>query len=228
MIPGIFITGTDTGVGKTVITCGLLRALVDAGHTAIGMKPVATGGEATADGLRNADALDLLSQSRPQLSYAPINPCVYATPASPHIAARRDGSEVRLEPIAQAYSACRAAAEIVLVEGVGGWRVPLSESLQTVDLVRHLRLPVILVCALRLGCINHALLSAAAIVADGVELIGWIANALEPDYAYRAETIDTLNSRLPVPLLGVTAHYDPLDSGLVATALEVGVRKLIG
>lgn len=226
MIPGVFIAGSDTAVGKTVITCGLLRVLVKAGHTAVGMKPVATGAAGTPDGLRNADAVNLLAHSRPRLDYAQINPCVYAEPASPHIAARRAGCEVRLKTVGEAYSVCSAAAEIVLVEGIGGWRVPLSDSLQTVDLVRHLNLPVILVCGLRLGCINHALLSAEAILADGVEMLGWVANAVDPGYAYRAETIDTLSTRIEAPLLGATAWHEPLDPAMIDRALAAWERRL--
>jgi dethiobiotin synthetase len=226
MTPGVFLTGTDTEVGKTVISCGLLRALVNAGHTAIGMKPVAAGAATTPQGLRNADAVRLLSHSQPQLAYAQINPCVYAEPASPNIAARRVAQEVELEMVTTAYAACRAAAEIVVVEGIGGWRVPLSDSLQTVDLVRHLDLPVILVCGLRLGCINHALLTAAAIRADAVELLGWVANEIDPVYPYRAETIATLRSRIPAPLLAETFWREPLDVDIVALALGAVERRL--
>ena len=226
MTRGIFITGTDTEVGKTVITCGLLRALAKQGHTAIGMKPVATGAETTASGLRNADAAQLLANSNPKPAYPAINPYVYAEPVAPNIAARGTGGEVRLETVASAYSACSAAAEFVLVEGIGGWRVPLSDSLQTVDLVRHLHLPVVLVCGLRLGCINHALLSAAAIATDGVALLGWVANSIDPGFTYHAETIETLITRIPAPLLGVTAWHDPLDHDRIASALESGGPRL--
>ena len=223
---GIFITGTDTEVGKTVITCALLQVFHNAGRSALAMKPVAAGAQRTPDGLRNPDAQKLLAYSDPQLSYAEINPCVYADPTSPNIAARLAGESVGLEIIDTAYRACRAAAETVLVEGIGGWRVPLGDSLQTVDLVRHLDLPVILVCGLRLGCINHALLSAAAIVADGVTLLGWVANAVDPAYRYQTETIDTLKARIPAPLLGITAWHDPPEPGVIAPALEAGGRHL--
>ncbi len=220
MITSAFIAGTDTEVGKTVITCGLLRALNGLGRTAVGMKPVATGAESTSAGLRNDDALRLIANSHPKLSYTTVNPCVYKEPASPNIAASRMGEEVKLDVIEAAYRICRAQAEIVLVEGIGGWRVPLSDTLQTVDLVRHLDLPVILVCGMRLGCINHALLSAAAIVADGRRLIGWVANAMDPEYGFKTETINILCEGIPAPLLGVTAWHDPFDEAAITAALE--------
>ena len=227
MIPSAFIAGTDTEVGKTVITCGLLRVLNGTGRTAIGMKPVATGAEITSAGLRNDDALQLIANSKPKLNYSTINPCVYKEPASPNIAASRMGEEVKLEVIEAAYGVCCAQAEIVLVEGIGGWRVPLSDTLQTVDLVRHLDLPVILVVGMRLGCINHALLSAAAIVGDGERLIGWVANAMDPDYLYQTETIDILKEGIPAPLLGVTAWHDPFDAAAITAALEAGSGDLV-
>jgi dethiobiotin synthetase len=227
VITSAFIAGTDTEVGKTVITCGLLRALNGIGRTTIGMKPVATGAESTSAGLRNDDALQLIANSEPKVSYSAVNPCVYKEPASPNIAASRMGEEVKLDVIEAAYDICRAQAEIVLVEGIGGWRVPLSDTLQTVDLVRYLDLPVILVCGMRLGCINHALLSAAAIVSDGMQLIGWVANAMGPDYLYQTETIDILRQGIPAPLLGVTAWHDPFDAVAITEALEAGLDRLV-
>ena len=228
MIPAAFIAGTDTEVGKTVITCALLRMLINSGHTAIGMKPVASGAERTITGLRNDDALQLIENSKPQLSYGVINPCVYLDPTSPDIAAARMGLEVELSVIDAAYQKCRGAAEIVLVEGIGGWRVPLSGTLQTVDLVRYLNLPVILVCGIRLGGINHALLSAEAIIADGVTLLGWVANIIDPNHGFQTDTIDVLRRRMPAPLLGVTRRHDPIDGAAITDALSVGVKGLWG
>lgn len=226
MIASAFIAGTDTEVGKTVITCGLLRAFIDAGHTAIGMKPVATGADSTVAGLRNDDAVQLIANSEPKLCYDTINPCIYVEPASPNIAAARMGEEVELSVLEAAYDRCRADADVVLVEGIGGWRVPLSDSIQTVDLVRRLNLPVILVCGLRLGCINHALLSAEAIIGDGIALVGWVANTIDPSYQYAAETIDILVSRIPAPLLGVTTWHDPFDGDAITRALAAGALRL--
>lgn len=224
MIPAVFIAGTDTGIGKTAVSCGLLRLLSGRGYTAIGMKPVATGAYDTAEGPRNDDAIQLLKHSQPVLDYSTVNPFIFSAPASPNIAARHTAAEVTLAAIGTAYADCRRAADLVLVEGIGGWRVPLSETLQTVDLVRHLDLPVILICGLRLGCINHALLSAEAIAADGVRLLGWVANEVDPDYAYTAATIDTLEARMPAPLLGITPWQDPVDPDMIAQGLEVGTR----
>ncbi len=228
MIKAAFIAGTDTEVGKTVITCALLRTLIGAGHTAVGMKPVASGAEKTIAGLRNDDALQLIQNSKPKLSYDVINPCVYLEPTSPNIAAARMGAEVELSVIDNAFKACRAAADIVLVEGIGGWRVPLSDTLQTVDLVRYLKLPVILVCGIRLGAINHALLSADVILGDGVTLLGWVANVIDPTYSFQAETIDVLQQRMPAPLLAVTSRHDPIDGDAIDNALSPGVGRLWG
>ena len=228
MITDAFIAGTDTEVGKTVITCALLRMLIDAGHTAVGMKPVASGAEDTDAGLRNDDAIQLIENSKPKLSYDAINPCVYLEPTSPNIAAARMQAEVELFVIESAYKKCRAAADIVLVEGIGGWRVPLSDKIQTVDLVRHLNLPVILVCGIRLGCINHALLSAEAIIGDRVTLLGWVANIIDPNYGFQTDTIDVLHVRMPAPLLGVTSRHDPIDGDAISEALSAGVHSLWG
>lgn len=221
-----FIAGTDTEIGKTTVTCGLLRVLACNERSAVGMKPVASGAVSTPEGLRNEDALSLRAHSHPKLPYECVNPCVYREPASPHIAARRDGEVVTLNSISAAYAACSKAAEVVLVEGVGGWRVPLSDDLQTVDLVRHLKLPVILVCGLRLGCINHALLSAGAIVSDGVALIGWVANTIDPNYAYTNETVATLERAIPAPLIGVVPWQTSMDSDNIANAIRLGATRL--
>ncbi|MFT4580612.1 MAG: dethiobiotin synthetase [Gammaproteobacteria bacterium] len=224
----IFITGTDTEIGKTETTVGLLKSIARLNLTAIGMKPIASDAELTKDGLRNEDALQLLKFSNPQLDYSIINPYVFKDPTSPHIAAQLVKEEITLDTIVRAFEICQRSADIVLVEGIGGWRVPLSESLQTVDLVRRLKLPTILVCGLRLGCINHTLLSAAAIQSDGIQLIGWIGNVVDPDYAYRQETISTLQRRVDAPLLGITEWREPSDIDGIADDLEPLARHLWG
>jgi dethiobiotin synthetase len=226
VITSAFIAGTDTEVGKTVITCGLLRVLIEAGRSAVGMKPVATGAAQTAAGLRNDDAVCLIENSKPVLDYGTINPCVYLAPASPNISAAQMGLEVKLNLIEAAYNRCRAETDIVLVEGIGGWRVPLSDSIQTVDLVRILKLPVILVCGIRLGCINHALLSAETIIRDGLELVGWVANGIDPSYRYEAETVQLLRGQIPAPLLGITGWQNPLAIGAIAADLKAGATNL--
>ncbi|MFT4560728.1 MAG: dethiobiotin synthetase [Gammaproteobacteria bacterium] len=222
----IFITGTDTEVGKTVTTTGLLKSIARLNLTAIGMKPFASGAEATKHGLRNDDALQLLKFSNPKLDYSIINPYVFKEPTSPHIAARAAGEEITLDRIVHAFEICQHRADIVLVEGIGGWRVPLSENLQTVDLVQRLKLPTILVSGLRLGCINHTLLSADAILSDGIPLLGWIGNAIDRDYAYRHETIATLKQHIDAPLLAITEWCEGLDINKIADDLDPLAREL--
>jgi dethiobiotin synthetase len=200
---GIFIAGTDTGVGKTLVAATLLAALNAAGCRAVGMKPVASGCEQTPDGLRNDDAERLIAHSAGPLDYDLVNPYALAEPIAPHLAAADAETQIRLDPILAAFAALSTNADCVVVEGVGGWAVPLSPTLMQADLVRALNLPVILVVGLRLGCINHALLSARAIVDDGCALIGWIGNGIDPTMARVGENVAALRARLPAPCLGV-------------------------
>lgn len=206
MSRSVFIAGTDTGVGKTFVSCALLRALRAQGLRAVGMKPVASGCVLTPAGLRNDDALALIEASEPRPDYATCNPFAFVEAVSPHLAAATAGAEVALTPIEAAYARLAAGADIVLVEGVGGWLAPLSPTLEANALPRALGLPVILVVGLRLGCLNHAQLTARAIVADGCELLGWIGNAVDPAMERREDNLDTLRRLLPVPCLGVIDH----------------------
>jgi dethiobiotin synthetase len=206
MSAGVYVTGTDTGIGKTHASVRLLRALQLRGLRASGMKPVASGCRATPPGLRNEDAEALIAASSPAPAYADCNPYALAEPIAPHIAARRNHAEILLEPLCEAYRRIARGTDRVVVEGVGGWLAPLSDSLMQADLVRALQLPVVLVVGLRLGCINHALLSARAIVADGCRLRGWIANRIDPAMAAVDENIATLRGRIEAPLFGVIAH----------------------
>ncbi len=160
MSAGVYVTGTDTGIGKTHASVRLLHALQLRGLRASGMKPVASGCRATPPGLRNEDAEALIAASSPAPAYADCNPYALAEPIAPHIAARRNHAEILLEPLCEAYRRIARGTDRVVVEGVGGWLAPLSDSLMQADLVRALQLPVVLVVGLRLGCINHALLSA--------------------------------------------------------------------
>jgi len=216
---GLFVTGTDTGIGKTYASCALLHALHAAGHRASGMKPVASGCHATPDGLRNDDALALLAASNPAPDYALCNPFALEDAIAPHLAARAHGVEITLAPITQAYEQIARSADRVVVEGVGGWSVPLSDSLMQADLVRALELPVILIVGLRLGCINHALLSMRAIAADGCTLIGWIANRIDPSMASADANLETLQARIPAPMLGVLDHATDRTPARAAVAL---------
>lgn len=200
-----FVTGTDTGVGKTHVTALLLRALATEGKQVLGLKPVAAGCEASADGLRNDDALALMAASTVALPYAQVNPVALVAPLSPHIAAARESRRVRVNQLSGLVRGAimQGRADVTLVEGAGGWRVPLNDMETLADFARDLAVPVILVVGLRLGCLNHALLTAEAIRRDGLRLAGWVANAVDPHMEARQENIDTLRAALPAPLLGV-------------------------
>ena len=213
---GFFVAGTDTGVGKTLATCALLaRARAD-GLRATGMKPVAAGCVSTLDGLRNEDALALMAQSGVAADYATVNPIALPDPLSPHLAAARAGVAIDLAPAIAAYARLAAAADVVLVEGAGGWLAPLSDALAMNDLARRLALPVVLVVGLRLGCLNHAQLTVRAIAADGLRLAGWIGSRIDPHMACVDENVDTLRRRLPAPCLGVLPWAPGADPSTLA------------
>jgi len=203
---GYFVTGTDTGVGKTTVSCALLRAFAAQGHKVIGMKPVAAGVE-------NGKWLDveqLLAASNVNVTRQQINPYAFDPPISPHLAAQQAGREIDLTVIQQAYQTLSTQADRIVVEGVGGFLVPLNQHQTGADLAQALNLPVILVVGMRLGCLNHALLTAQAIKAAGLTLIGWVANCIDPQMLAVAENIATLEQRLDCPLLGVV----PFDLGM--------------
>ena len=205
---GIYVTGTDTGVGKTFASCALLAAWRANGLRASGMKPVASGCEDTAQGLRNDDALALIAASDPAPAYADCNPFAYAPAIAPHVAARLAQQPVSLDAIVAAHARIDAQADRVLVEGAGGWLAPFSDTLAQADVARALDLRVVLVVGVRLGAINHALLSARAIRADGCALAGWIANRIDPHMPYADDTIATIATRIDAPLLGTLAWND--------------------
>lgn len=218
----VFVTGTDTGIGKTYASVRLLRAHRALGRRAIGMKPIASGCRETSEGLRNEDADALIRASEPTPAYAECNPYALPLAIAPHLAAREAGIEIMIEPIALAYRPLAATADRIVVEGVGGWAVPLSATLMQADLVRALELPVVLVVGLRLGCINHALMTARAIVGDGGSLVGWIANRIDPAMASADANIETLRERIRAPLLGVIAHEpEPCGDGDIETWARV-------
>ena len=201
MSRGWFIAGTDTGAGKTRVSCLLLRALTAAGQIAVGMKPVASGCHSTESGWRSADALELITASRSSIDYADVNPYALVSACAPHLAAREMGVEIRTEHILNSFERLKKKFPWVVVEGVGGWRVPLGEALTMADVARALRLPVILVVGLRLGCLNHALLTVEAIQRDGRDLAGWVANVMDPAMTHVQENVQTLEKRIPAPLL---------------------------
>jgi dethiobiotin synthetase len=224
---GVFVAGTDTGIGKTVAGAALLAALNAGGHRAVGMKAVASGCAPSAAGMRSDDALLLIAQSAGSPDYTLVNPYALPEPVAPHLAARSAGVEIRLDPIVAAFAALCTNSDFVVVEGVGGWAVPLSHSLMQADMVRALELPVVLVVGLRLGCINHALLSARAIAADGCRLLGWIGNRIDPGMARADDNIATLHERLPTPCLGVLPHSDVPDPKALAGHLSTAVATLL-
>lgn len=220
---GLFITGTDTEVGKTVVSCALLTALAGAGHSAFALKPVAAGAESV-DGLwRNDDALALMAHASQPLGYDEVNPCLLRAPVAPHIAAEWEGCSLGLAPLLQH---CRAQATrrsgLMLVEGAGGWRVPLNEHENLSDLAIGLGFPVLLVVPIRLGCLNHAMLTAEAIRRDGLVLAGWVANMVRADYAPTEALIKTLNQSLAASCLGRLPWQDgfaPQGAGTLAASL---------
>jgi dethiobiotin synthetase len=226
MIDALFIAGTDTGIGKTVASASLLAALNARGRRAVGMKPVASGCTAGALGLRNDDAERLIAHSAGNPDYVQVNPYALPEPVAPHLAARAAGVEIGIEPIVAAFEALRGQCDVVVVEGVGGWAVPFSATLMQADLVRTLRLPVILVVGLRLGCLNHALLSARAIQADGCRLLGWIGNRVDPAMARADENLATLRERLPAPCLGALPFADDPDPRVMAGHLGAALAIL--
>ena len=199
---GVFVTGTDTGVGKTVAAAALVSALVARGVAVHPLKPIAAGARRGSGGYVNADTLDLLrSAGDPRLRPEDVTPILLREPMAPHIAARREHRRITLAPALAAFRRAQRGERFVVVEGVGGFKVPLSDRLDTVDLARALALPVVLVVGLRLGCLNHALLTAQAIDAAGLRLAGWIANAIDARMPVREENIEALERRLPAPLL---------------------------
>ncbi|TXG98031.1 MAG: dethiobiotin synthase [Nevskiaceae bacterium] len=208
----IFVTGTDTGVGKTYVVSMLLRQLRAAGVDACGFKPVASGCEDTPQGLRNEDALALQAASGGTEPYEALNPYALAPAIAPHLAARDAGVRVDCSRLDAAQAALAARHDLVLVEGAGGWQVPLNEAQTFADWVTARQWPVLLVVGMRLGCINHALLSADSI-ARGTRLLAWVANVLPPAMPYLDDNIATLRARLPAPLLGVipAGGSTPLD-----------------
>lgn len=214
-----FVTGTDTGVGKTWVSAGLMRLCAGRGLRTAGMKPVASGGANDGGLPANEDARCIFQQCTTAPAPEDVNPFTFAEPIAPHLAAAHEGRTVTLAPIEESFARLCAACDVVVVEGVGGWRVPLAPDLQTADLVRALQLPVILVVGLRLGCINHALLTAESVQADGVVLAGWVANRVDADYLYPAETVEYLSGTLPAPLLGDVPTLPRFDADQVAAAL---------
>jgi len=198
----IFVAGTDTGVGKTRVSVQLLRQAAAAGRRVAAMKPVAAGAQRGPDGWRNDDALALAAAANVALPYQLLNPCCLPLASSPHLAAAEAGVRIDIPGLVEAYRQIAAQSEAVVVEGAGGWLVPLDDTRTMADLAVALQLPVLLVVGVRLGCINHALLTAAAIRASGLTLAGWVANRIEPVFAGDQQYVQALRERLPEPCWG--------------------------
>jgi dethiobiotin synthetase len=218
---GYYVTGTDTGVGKTLVSVCLLHALRAAGKTAVGMKPVASGCVATDAGWKNEDALALQSASEPRPAYDLVNPYPLPDATAPQIAAARSGIIVALPPIVSAYQALAKIADAVVVEGVGGWLAPLADDLEQAQLARALELPVILVVDIKLGCLSHARLSEQAILGDGLRLAGWIGNAVSAEMDFSDEYFVLLRRALQSPCLGLLPHAPHAAAASLAAHLTL-------
>ncbi len=221
MSKGVFITGTDTGVGKTLVATALLHAWAQQGKRVAGMKPVASGAEQHGGDLRNADAVLLWALSNVPARYDEVNPYVFAPPVAPHVAAAATGCEINIDTISNTYCALSDRCERIVVEGVGGWYVPLSQHHTMADVAQNLALPVLMVVCIRLGCLNHALLTQKAIVRSGLKLAGWVANEADPAMERAAENIAGLIDRISAPLLAKLPYQAEPTAGASAAVLDL-------
>jgi len=215
-----FITGTDTGVGKTLVSCALLHGFAAQGKRVVGMKPVAAG---CADGGQHEDVRQLRAASNVLASGGQINPYCFVQAVAPLLAAQFTGVSINFARIVESFSELNAQADVVIVEGVGGFRVPLNPEQDSADLAEQLGLPVVLVVGMRLGCLNHALLTAEAIAARGLTLAGWVVNVPEAGMAMLKENIAALEQRIHAPLLGVVPCQAQPDARTVAGYLDVAL-----
>lgn len=215
-----FVTGTDTGVGKTLVSCALLYAMATQGRRVAGFKPVAAGCD---ENEHNEDALALCAAGTVPLACEQINPYCFAPAIAPHIAADFSGRRIELSYILNAYRELVAQVDEVIVEGAGGFLVPLNERQDGADLAKQLGLSVILVVGMRLGCLNHALLTMRAIAGSGLKCAGWVANVVEPGMPALQQNIDTLRVRIEAPLLGVVPYTKKPDARVLAELLDIGL-----
>lgn len=218
---GYFVTGTDTGVGKTLIAAALIHAFALAGSKVAGMKPVAAGAEFVDGCWLNEDVAQLLAAANVDAPLSMINPYVFAPPIAPHIAALEAGVKLAIEPVLAACNGLQKLAETLVVEGAGGFLVPLNDRQDMGDLAVALGLPVILVVGMRLGCINHALLTVAAIESRGLSLAGWVASVVDADMPRLEENLATLRQRIDAPCLGTVPHLASADFRQAAEYLQL-------
>ena len=222
MSSSYFIAGTDTDIGKTTIAAGLLYAARQSGLSTVAGKPVASGCIVSPEGLRNADALALLAECSVALTYEEVNPVAFEPAIAPHLAAREAGVALTVQSLLEPMRyLLNKGADFTLIEGAGGWRVPLADQSNLSDLAKALQLPVILVVGVRLGCINHALLTAEAIAQDGLQLAGWVANVIDGKTARLEENLATLAERLPAPCLGRVPRLKKPTAEAVAEFLHL-------
>ena len=224
---GVFVTGTDTGVGKTLAACALLHALARRGLRTAAMKPVAAGSTASATGLLNEDVAQLSAAATVNAPLALVNPYCFAPPIAPHLAADAAGVRIDIAAIVAAFRQLSAMADRTVVEGVGGFCVPLNTREDTADLAQALGLPVVLVVGLRLGCLNHALLTAQAIRARGLRLAGWIANHLDPTMDAAAGNVAALGARLTAPCIGEIPYAAVPNGEAAADAIDVAPLRIL-
>jgi len=223
-----FITGTDTDAGKTLVTEAVLLAARQQGLTTLAIKPVAAGCERCAEGLRNDDAVKLMAQMTTTLSYDEVNPIAFEPAIAPHIAAQQAGQTLRLDRlITHCQRVLEQPVQLALIEGAGGWRLPLNESEYLSGLPQALRLPVILVVGMKLGCLNHALLTVEALASDGVRLAGWVANRLDANMGCFDENLLSLRSRIKAPLLGVIPFLAATEDKVRVAASHLDIQTLL-
>lgn len=222
----LFVTGTDTGVGKTRMATALCAAFAAAGKRVAAMKPVASGCESTAHGLRNEDAVALRGAMTVRASYDDVNPYAFAPAIAPHIAAREAGVAIDVDLLDRCYHRLVVQSDVTIVEGAGGWLAPLDDRRSFAELAVRWQLDVVLVVGLRLGCLNHALLTAESVERHGLRLAGWIGNAIDPRFQRCEENLMTLRTRLTAPCLGTFPYSVQSETALAATILSPSLREL--
>jgi len=221
MIDAFFIAGTDTEVGKTVASKAILQAIAAKGMSTIGYKPVAAGSNKTEQGYRNSDALHLQLSATVDVEYDDVNPYALSLPTSPHIAAKHDGVEIDYQVLSDKLVEHKGNADVVLVEGAGGWRVPVTDTDQLSTWVKQENLPVVLVVGIKLGCLSHAILTAQAIINDGLNLVGWVANRVNPGTEHYADIIETLEKNIPAPKLGMIPYVPSVKKKDIGKYIDI-------
>ena len=211
MTKGFFITGTDTDIGKTRIALGLINKLNTMGHTTTVMKPLSAGCDSTPDGLRNDDAVQLIQQASFKPDYDKVNPYAFKPAIAPHLAAEKENTVIDLSRIKNIFDELSAQADYIVVEGAGGWKVPINKQQTMAELAEALALPVILVAGMRLGCLNHAILTVESIQHAGIPIAGWIANTLSKNFTELDANIKTLKEHLEIPFLGTVPYMEKCE-----------------